>query len=109
MFKKRPTKAELRSQLSSQVDQFIKHGGKIQEVEMGETGLIDGRYNTHRSGQSAPKAQERTPVHGLLAQIDARRKSSKQKTSKNLRARTQKKKIIYDDFGEPVRTIWTDE
>ncbi len=108
MFKKQPTKAELRRQLNAQVSQFLEKGGHIQEVAMGETGLIDGRYTTHRAGYGSPKSKERTPVHGLLAKIDSRRKR-RQTVSTASRHKPPKKKVIYDDFGEPIRTVWADE
>lgn len=107
MLKKQPTKAELRSQLDAQVNQFLEKGGQIQEVAMGESGLIDGRYTTHRAGYGSPKSQQRTPVHGLLAKIDSRRKRSQ--AANTIKPKPQRKKVIYDDFGEPLRTVWTDE
>lgn len=109
MFKKRPTKAELRDQLSAEVTQFLKKGGEIKQVEMGASGLVDGRYNQPNKSFDRTPPQERTPVHGLLATIDARRKQkSASATSKKPASRTRKK-IIYDDFGEPIRTVWIDE
>ncbi len=111
MFKKRPSKSELRDQLDAEVHQFLKQGGKIEQVEMGESGLVDGRYNLHKTGYngSPPAAQERTPVHSLLATIDSRRKSKSTHTPNRQRTRAPRKKVIYDDFGDPIRTIWIED
>ncbi|WP_286239388.1 hypothetical protein [Neptuniibacter halophilus] len=109
MFKKRPTKAELRDQLSAEVSQFLKKGGEIKQVEMGASGLVDGRYNQHKARFDHPKPAERTPIHGLLAAIDARRKSKLQPGNRKTTQTSPRKKVIYDDFGEPVRTVWVDE
>lgn len=108
MLKKHPTKAELRDQLNAEVEQFLQKGGEIQEVKMGETGLIDGRYSQQKNHFERSAPQARTPVHGLLATIDSRRKS-KEKLRHSTKKSLPKKKIIYDDFGEPVRTVWVNE
>lgn len=109
MFKKRPTKAELRDQLSAEVTQFLNKGGEIKQVEMGASGLVDGRYNQQNKPFDRTPPQERTPVHGLLATIDARRKQKSSSSVPQKHVSRTRKKIIYDDFGEPVRTVWIDE
>jgi hypothetical protein len=109
MFKKKPSKSELRDQLNAEVDQFLKKGGEIEQVEMGESALIDGRYNHHKSSLDRPSPQERTPVHGLLSAIDSRRKKNITPSKNPPRLKTPKQKIIYDDFGDPIRTVWVDE
>ncbi|MAY42276.1 MULTISPECIES: hypothetical protein [unclassified Neptuniibacter] len=109
MFKKRTSKSELRDQLNAEVAQFLKKGGEIEQVEMGESALIDGRYNQHKSSLDRPSPQERTPVHGLLSAIDSRRKKKASPSKNSTRLKTPKEKVIYDDFGDPVRTIWVDE
>jgi len=59
---------------------------------------------------SFEKRQERTPVPDVLRAIDerrdARRKPQKKTTAK--RSSGPKKKVIYDDFGEPLRVVWED-
>jgi hypothetical protein len=107
MFSKKPTKAELRHQLQAEVSQFLQGGGTIKQVDMGATGLVDGKYSSLKGTFSQP-TQSRTPVHSLLAAIDSRRSAKKGSTPKNGRSRPTQK-IIYDDFGEPVRTVWVDE
>lgn len=109
MFKKRPTKAELRDQLNAEVSQFLQKGGKIQCVDMGESGLVDGRYTQYKGGFERTQPQERTPVHGLLATIDSRRKQKSRPIGATTKRSTPQKKVIYDDFGEPIRTIWVED
>lgn len=111
MFKKRLTKAELRSQLEAEVSRFLEKGGQIEKVEMGASGLIDGRYNM-RQGTFTPSSsttQTRTPVTNVLATIDARRKTNSKSSACISRQKSPRKKVIYDDFGEPIRTVWIDE
>lgn len=110
MFEHRPSKAELRSRMKAEVEAFLNKGGQIQQVKMGESGLIDGRYPLGRAYVERPAITDRTPVPELLAAIDSRRKTAKPahaQRPKNRRAPSQK--TVYDDFGEPLRKIWIEE
>jgi hypothetical protein len=103
---KRPTKRELRAELDRHVREFVSGGGEIKQVNMGESGLVDGQYNPRRFGfESAP--QQRTPVASLLATIDARRKEKKPAAAAVRKQPRQK--VIYDDFGEPLRRVWSSD
>lgn len=99
---KRPSKAELRKQLDDEIQSFIEHGGQVQHMPRGASGLVDGRY--HALGFDRPK-EERTDVSGLLKSIDER-KQQQRKSAPKVAPKKPKKKIIYDDFGEPVRIVW---
>ncbi|WP_221801163.1 hypothetical protein [Oceanobacter mangrovi] len=109
---KRPTKAEIRQQLNNEVSQYLQHGGEVKQVARGASGLQDGRYDERSLAFEKPK-EERTPVNEVLQAIDQRRQEQRKPkrtapdpaTSKRRRPR---KKIIYDDFGEPLRVIWED-
>jgi len=103
MIKHKTTKKDTRKELESQVDQFIKANGTIQQVSMGESGLVDGKYNTSHIGFNEPK-QERTPLNHVVAAIQ-QKKSSKPPTPTQAKKKP-KKTIIYDDFGEPLRWVW---
>lgn len=105
---KRPTKQEIRTQLTQEVQDFLQHGGAVTEVPRGASGLQDGRYGQPLAFDK-PR-EERTPLTDVLKTIDQRREAQK-KTAKNpsKNARKPRKKIIYDDFGEPLRVIWEDE
>ncbi|KZN12657.1 hypothetical protein [Marinomonas sp. TW1] len=108
MIKPKTTKKETRQELESLVEAFIKAKGEIQQVDMGESGLVDGKYNTSHIGFSEPR-QDRTPLNHVVAAIQQKKRptppTSITKTNKN----KPKKKVIYDDFGEPLRWVWEDE
>ncbi|MBY4675109.1 hypothetical protein [Marinobacterium arenosum] len=110
MFSNRPTKAQLRHEHEQQIKEFLAHGGKIQQVKMGATGLVDGKYNT-RNIQINPAKQQRTPIPEVVAAIDSRRGSRSKNRPKPVTSRhhQRRQKVIYDDFGEPLRTVWVDE
>ncbi|MBQ0757462.1 MAG: hypothetical protein KBT66_06630 [Amphritea sp.] len=101
---KRQTKAELRQQLQQETQAFLKKGGAVAEVETGATGLVNGSYR-NAGFILNPQRQERTPLNGVLAQIDARKSERTQRAVAAQKTTRQRKKVIYDDFGEPLRII----
>jgi len=103
---KRPSKSEVRDQINSEVEAFLRQGGEVKELERGETGLINGAYNDRSLGFEKPK-EDRTPVDHVLQTIDQRR-HDKRKPAAKPKPKGPRKKVIYDDFGEPVRVIWED-
>ncbi|WP_353668691.1 hypothetical protein [Marinomonas sp. THO17] len=90
------------------VEEFIRAKGKIQQVDMGESGLVDGKYNTSHIGFNEPK-QERTPLNHVVAAIQQKKQQKTSPNSTKSGKAKPKKKIIYDDFGEPLRWVWEDE
>ncbi|TYL49448.1 hypothetical protein [Marinomonas sp. IMCC 4694] len=103
MIKPKTSKRDTRNELESLVDQFIKKNGTIQQVNMGESGLVDGKYNTSHIGFNEPK-QDRTPLNHVVAAIQ-QRKQNRMAPQTTVKKRA-KKKVIYDDFGEPLRWVW---
>lgn len=101
---KRPTKREIRQQMDNEVEQFLNKGGAVNEYERGMSGLINGKIDERSTGFQQGK-QERTPLTDALNAVDERKKSALKSNNKPSRP---KKKIIYDDFGEPVREVWVD-
>lgn len=99
---KRPTKAELRKQLADEMQNFLTQGGHVQELPRGATGLIDGRYSSLAFDR--PK-ESRTDLTSLLHTID-QRKEQKRKPAASASKAKPKKKVIYDDFGDPIRVVW---
>ncbi len=108
MIKPKTTKKETRQELESLVDQFIKAQGEIQQVDMGESGLVDGKYNTSHMGFSEPK-QDRTPLNHVVAALQQKKHNKPAPSSHNSPKKKPTKKIIYDDFGDPLRWVWEEE
>ncbi|WP_438985388.1 hypothetical protein [Aequoribacter sp.] len=106
--KKIPTKADVRKALQAEVQAFIASGGCVNQVPAGKSGkdATQPEHRTLREIFTGPK-QERTPLDHVVAELQSRRKSvssAKPKVKKR-----PKKKVIYDDFGEPLRTVWVEE
>lgn len=112
MVKKLPTKAELRAQLEQEMDNYLLEGGKVDEVANGISGKDPSKPPVYLAGRlfSEPPSS-RTYVPEVVAAIEARRQDKPGRTPQKKKSRTPRprKKVIYDDFGEPLRTIWVDE
>lgn len=100
---KRPTKREIRQQMDNEVDQYLNKGGEVREFQRGESGLVNGKLNDRSSGFEQGK-QKRTPLIDELKAVDERKKPASSATP--VKSSRPKKKIIYDDFGEPIREVW---
>lgn len=106
--KKPISKANIRTQIDSQIEAFLNKGGHINEIERGTSGRepTDGPLKPESSAFQQPRA-ERTYVPEIVAALDERRKPKV--AVKKRKNRKPKKKIIYDDFGEPLRWEWVEE
>ncbi|MEJ2044936.1 MAG: hypothetical protein P8X74_22670 [Reinekea sp.] len=92
--------------MEKQVKAFLDRGGSINEVERGKSGLpYEKPWINPFQSQEHEQAQTRTPVPEVVAAIEARKKSRKHPAVKRNKP---EKKLIFDDFGEPVRWVWND-
>lgn len=102
--KPKKTKKELRSEMEQQVKDFLHAGGEVKAVPRGQSGLNRGELIRPVFNDGKPK-ESRTPVNEVLKHIDARR-TAKEKHQDVTKPRRPKRKVIYDDFGEPLREVW---
>lgn len=103
---KRQSKAEIRRELEQQVQEYVREGGEIRRVGPGVSGLEEGTVLRPSFSDGRP-TQPRTPALDVLAAIDARRKPNRS-ARKSERKGKPRKRVIYDDFGEPLREVWED-
>ena len=96
------TKAEVRRELEQQMQQFLKKGGCVENIEQGASGKEMGA-NINNAIPLNHEKQTRTPLIEEVNNLDARKNSKKASASKTSRP---KKRIIYDDFGDPIREVW---
>ena len=99
-----PTKAELRAELERQIQDYLHTGGVVQAVPRGQSGQLDNRNLFGSLGQNPPR-QERTPVDKAGQALEAR----KHPHSNIKKSKRPRKKLLTDDFGEPLRWIWVEE
>ena len=108
---KRPiSKADIRKDIDKQVIDFLKKGGEVAPIQRGLSGRInpDGPIKTDLIDTKQPK-EGRTYVPEVIAAMDARRNVKATPPKAKSQQSRRRKKVIYDDFGEPLREIWVDE
>jgi len=110
--KKPVTKAELRAELERETEHFLEQGGQVQAIPNGISGKdpTEPPLFLNRRLFTEPRV-ERTPIPEVIAAIEARRRDQfKRKPQiKRTRLPQPRRKIIYDDFGEPLRKVWVDD
>lgn len=100
------TKREIRNELQNQMNDYLHTGGAVKTVPQGLSGREGAGAPLHSifSGQGS---EDRTLVPDVVAAIEARRKSGT--LNKSTRRPRPKKKVILDDFGQPLRWEWVEE
>ncbi len=99
------TKREIREEMDRQMRDYLAHGGAVNEVPQGMSGREDNRAPSVSifHGQSP---ENRTLLPEVVAAIEARRRPPL--LAKNHKPRP-KKRVILDDFGQPLRWEWIEE
>jgi len=98
------TKKEIRQELDDEINAFLTGGGEIKDVERGASGKEFGANLNNNIPLNEGK-KTRTLLVDEIKALDER-KQNKTNHGTNKTPRQPKKKIIYDDFGEPIREIW---
>ena len=110
-----PSKSEIRSELQQQMRDYLARGGEVQEVPRGASsrdnadGPIRGNSFVPNGGQQVP-AEDKLPLNDVIQSIEARRraKTTRPKSAKEYKPKPRRK-MIYDDFGEPLRWEWVED
>lgn len=103
-----PSKKSLRKELHSKTKEFLSKGGEIQRCDRGETGEPYDKPRPKAVFVSPSPLKTRTYLNDVVSRLDSRKKKGKQSAVTKKPTPRPKKKIIYDDFGEPVREVWID-
>ena len=98
------TKKEIREELEKEVSRFLSLGGSIKDIEQGASGKDIGVNLNHSIPFTQQGKQTRTLLTDEVNALDERKKSKRQPLTNT--STTPKKKMIYDDFGEPLREVW---
>ena len=106
--KKPASKAELRQHLNQQTQAFLERGGEIARVERGVSG-IDGREPARHIPLFDQPKPTRTPLTDVIRALESRRAEKKKVKPRLAVRRSRRKKVVYDDFGEPLRVVWHEE
>lgn len=99
----------LRQRIRQQTDEYLARGGHVRKVEPGASGADPADPRAHHQSSFSPRpAQERTPVNEVVAAIEARKQARKARARKSSRRQQPRRRLVYDDFGEPLRWEWVD-
>lgn len=100
------TKREIRDELEQQMNEYLHKGGAVNSVPQGLSGRegASGPLTPIFTGQGT---EDRTLLPGVVAAIEARRKPGA--FGKSNRRPRPKKRVILDDFGQPLRWEWVEE
>jgi len=101
------SKKILRRELHKKVEEFLDNGGEIKKCSQGETGEPADKPRAKSVFICPSPIKTRTYVNEEVASLDRRKRKASNPAPKKTVSRP-KKKIIYDDFGEPIREVWVD-
>lgn len=98
------TRREMHQELEQQITDYLQSGGQVQEVPRGLSGRADatGPLVNIFDGSSH---EDRTPLPEVVAAIEARKKPGSDKPHK----KRPRKRVILDDFGQPLRWEWVED
>ena len=107
MVKKIPSKADLREELDQQLDTFLDKGKNIAQIPRGVISR-DGATEPLKADtwQMDSKKTEWTFLPEVVDTLEKRRQ---EKPNTPVKKSRPKRKLIYDDFGEPLRWVWVDD
>ena len=100
------SKSFLRKDIVRKTEEYLSRGGEITKHHAGESAERGDVPREKPAFVRNEASATKTYLKDLVAAIDDRK--GKTKTLPNVQLRRPKKKIIYDDFGEPLREVWTE-
>ncbi|MEZ5501443.1 MAG: hypothetical protein R3E50_01860 [Halioglobus sp.] len=109
--KKPVSKADIRSELQEETERFLRQGGRVDKIPQGISGKNPGDppLFLNRRLFVEPKTP-RTLVPEVVAAIEARRTQKyRRKPQPRGRLPRPRRKVSYDDYGEPLRKVWLEE
>ncbi|HEY6130832.1 MAG TPA: hypothetical protein VIV27_02380 [Halioglobus sp.] len=105
------SKADIRDELIQETEHFLQGGGSVSEIPQGVSGRDSGDSpQFHNRRLFVEPKSPRTLIPEVVAAIEARRlEKFRRKPQRKSRLPNPRRKIIYDDFGEPLRRIWQED
>ena len=102
------SKKFIRKEILAKTQDYLCNGGLIEEVSLRESGQNTKEPIVRPAFKIDDSSKNKIYLTDVVSTIDARKlKTTKSRLlTKNHSGRH--KKIIYDDFGEPLREVWVD-
>ncbi len=107
----RVSKNKIRGDIQRATEEFLSRGGQIKTHERGETGEPADKPRSKSVFVSTQPRQTRTYINDVVSALDSRKKKNTKTAAKpaSKSPKRARKKVIYDDFGEPLREVWTED
>ncbi|MCG8394896.1 MAG: hypothetical protein MI745_17615 [Pseudomonadales bacterium] len=100
------SKEQQRHRLQRDMERYLAKGGEVHKIPNGVSGADPVSGKGHQTVLfNGPRQPRRTDLSQVAASIDAR----KHKPRRQRLAARPRRKLIYDDFGEPLRWVWQDK
>ena len=99
-----------RERIRRQTQEYLARGGRIHRVPSGTSGQDPARRAPTSSVFSGER-QSRTEVPEVIASIEARKQALKgrPKATRRRAKQSPRRRLVYDDFGEPLRWEWVND
>ena len=110
MIRKPPSKAQQREELERQMREFLSSGHAVQEIPRGVSSrdTAEGPLPRERWQMDNTKS-EWTYIPEVVEALEKRKLEGQKKPRPPGSKKRPRKRLIYDDFGEPLRWVWVDE
>ena len=101
------SKRILRQDILRKTEEYLSRGGEIKKYRAGESAA---RADIPRKKAEfvGPSLSYQNDLNEVILAIDKRRTNLRNAPSVPSRS-TPRKKVIYDDFGEPLREVWIEK
>lgn len=108
---KQKSKSELREEIDADIRRFLDQGKNVTSIPRGISSRDEATSPLRPEKWHMEKSSgERTYLPEVIDALEQRKKAiSAKPNTTSQRKKTPRKKLIYDDFGEPLRWVWVDE
>lgn len=102
------SKQQLRDELNQQISLYLEQGGDVTHHDLGESGR-DANKPLPKAPFVEQGSKKRTLLNEVVKTIEDRKKNRNKKPRKTTPAIKERKQLLVDDFGEPLRWVWSDK
>ena len=102
------SKKSIRKEILAKTQDYLSSGGSIEEVSLGESGQNTKEPRVRPAIKIDESSENKIYLTDVIATIDARKVKTIKSITLTENHSGRHKKLIYDDFGEPLREVWVD-
>ena len=102
------SKKSIRKEILAKTQDYLCNGGLIEEVSLRESGQNTKEPIVRPALKIDESSKNKIYLTDVVSTIDARKLKTNKSRLLTKDHSGRHKKIIYDDFGEPLREVWVD-